>query len=491
MCLYLYWFIYPFVSPSSVECTIKMTNQAIEECILSDARFKESRLKSLYSNFEHLKESNVDGYRANILSWKWLILQLIEKEVFTHTVYINTSDLVMDLSLPSKNLQPHGLDKVLNVMINEDKVLVTYDQFTKVTNVNDDGVSKINYLKSFSPWFGGSHDKSIDIGNRSVNPNGELRKNVKLISKSQVNKYSELVFAYLEDNLNCDTPFLRKHIEEICLIEFKKLDNFEITCCIINLIKQGKIKNEIKDSVEIIWINSIDNKKKVDESEELLNFEELQSISELKYSIFKIDNHSKILHKRVNEIKIEILKYVKDKNNEIGKQTIKSKLMIKLSLEKSIINSNNLLENLETTLVNIENSKNNQFTKISLEKNSRILKTLNNKIGNIEEIDSLINEINFENNKVAEISDKLSNITNEELTKVEINQEELELEKELEQLEIDESGKQDSADDKLMERLNKLHLNSDKSNESLEKIDKTPEVTIKDSNKSKMMEIPN
>ncbi|GME69197.1 unnamed protein product [[Candida] boidinii] len=165
--------------------------------------------------------------------------------------------------------------------------------------------------------------------------------------------------------------------------------------------------------------------------------------------------------------------------------------MIKLSLEKSIINSNNLLENLETTLVNIENSKNNQFTKISLEKNSRILKTLNNKIGNIEEIDSLINEINFENNKVAEISDKLSNITNEELTKVEIDQEELELEKELEQLEIDESGKQDSADDKLMERLNKLHLNSDKSNESLEKIDKTPEVTIKDSNKSKMMEIPN
>ncbi|OWB80802.1 hypothetical protein B5S32_g5106 [[Candida] boidinii] len=466
-----------------------MTNKDIEECILSDARFKESRLKSLYSNFDHLKESNIDGYKANILSWKWLILQLIKKEVFSHTLYINTSDLVLDLSLPSKNLQPHGLDKVLNVMINENKVLLTYDQFAN----NCDATSKIDYLKSFIPWYGSNQDKYIDIGIKSSGGGGgELKENIKLISKSQVDKYSELIFTYLEDNMNCDTPFLKTHIEEICLIEFnKKLDNFEIKCCLLNLIKQGKITKEIRDSIEIIWIN-YKKKKDIDENEEILNFEELQSICELKYSIFKISNHNKILNKRIDEIKFKIIENLKQ-NNEIDKKLIKSKLKIKLLLEKSIINSNNLLENLETTLINIENSKNNQFTKITLERNSKILKNLNNKIGNIKEIDLLINEINIENDKVIEISDKLSNITNKESTNIEIDQEDLEIENELKQLEIDEMNKQDLDDDKLMERFNKLKLNSNKSTESIEKdnIKDKIEDKNKDSNKLKKMEIAN
>lgn len=465
-----------------------MTNKDIEECILSDARFKESRLKSLYSNFDHLKESNIDGYNANILSWKWLILQLIKKEVFKHTLYINTSDLILDLSLPSKNLQPHGLDKVLNVMINENKILLTYDQFA---NNDNDAISKIGYLKSFIPWFGSNQDKYIDIGISNNSGSGELKENIKLISRSQVDKYSELIFTYLEDNMKCDTPFLKTHIEEKCLIEFnKKLDNFEIKCCLLNLIKQGKITKEIKDSIEIIWINYKKNKEKdTDENEEILNFEELQSICELKYSIFKINNHNKILNKRINEIKFKIIENLK-KDNEIDKKLIKSKLKIKLLLEKSIINSNNFLENLETTLINIENSKNNQFTKITLEKNSKILKNLNNKIGNIKEIDLLINEINIENDKVIEISDKLSNITNKESTNIEIDKEDLEIENELKQLEIDELNKQDLDDDKLMERFNKLKLNSNKSTESIEK-DSNKDKIVEDLNKSKIMEIAN
>ena len=51
-------------------------HEDFEKFIRTVPDFKQSRLSSLYSNFEHNKTLNQIGYEANINAWKSLLIKL-------------------------------------------------------------------------------------------------------------------------------------------------------------------------------------------------------------------------------------------------------------------------------------------------------------------------------------------------------------------------------------------------------------------------------
>lgn len=109
----------------------------MEKFILSDKNFKKSRLPSLYSDFSHLQQTNIEGYTANLTSWKFLLLNIINNhnELLCQddVISFDSSTLVDQLTVRDATLtyKPKGLPEVLNSMINEDDRLYNNEKKRK------------------------------------------------------------------------------------------------------------------------------------------------------------------------------------------------------------------------------------------------------------------------------------------------------------------------------------------------------------------------
>lgn len=111
----------------------------IETFIKSVPEFKESRLSSLYSNFEKNKILNPEGYEANIYAWQTLLLKLITSSKFPDSdisfVTLTAShtsgggfSLVSFLSI-SKYGAPQNLGPIINELVVHRKVFIPYSLF--------------------------------------------------------------------------------------------------------------------------------------------------------------------------------------------------------------------------------------------------------------------------------------------------------------------------------------------------------------------------
>lgn len=74
--------------------------------------FKQSRLKSLFGEFSHLKEQNPEGYEANVQAWLALLRQCLSSHTFDSTVTLPTAQLALKLVSPD-----HGPPKLLALVL--------------------------------------------------------------------------------------------------------------------------------------------------------------------------------------------------------------------------------------------------------------------------------------------------------------------------------------------------------------------------------------
>lgn len=78
------------------------------------AGFTERRMPSLYSDFRNIKESNTEGYEANIATWKSVLSQaLLSRTVFSDAVVLSAGNNLLELFDSSKFGRPLALDCVL------------------------------------------------------------------------------------------------------------------------------------------------------------------------------------------------------------------------------------------------------------------------------------------------------------------------------------------------------------------------------------------
>ena len=82
--------------------------------------FKESRLRSLYSDFSHLKEVNPEGYDANISAWCDVLDLCLKDHYFQSTITLPGTELASKLADPNYG-HPKGLASVLDSEIQNGK----------------------------------------------------------------------------------------------------------------------------------------------------------------------------------------------------------------------------------------------------------------------------------------------------------------------------------------------------------------------------------
>jgi hypothetical protein len=131
-----------------------ITTMNIDEIIRANKHFKESRLPSLYSDFERLKLLNPEGYEANIEAWTNLLLEIIkhykdnDSRVSIPTV---NPDLKQILSIPIQG-KPRSLNLILQELVSR-KFLVPYSHYISVDipyfGIIDNSLSIYNRIKLY------------------------------------------------------------------------------------------------------------------------------------------------------------------------------------------------------------------------------------------------------------------------------------------------------------------------------------------------------
>ncbi|KAG7744643.1 hypothetical protein KL932_001159 [Ogataea haglerorum] len=405
-----------------------------EEVILQDPQFKESRLDSLYSNFNHLKE-NPEGLEANVTAWKSLLLDARKKcpDHFKDKVAFDSDSLAEQFSLPSKGLVPKGLNKVIDQLVQE-RVLVPYSQFQQ-----DKGLLGRVVGWMFGPRYQSGNDDS-----------GQLRKGERFVISSELSEWSRELGLYLSNN----SPLVKDHLVDLASKDLS-LSRFDVECCLTSLEREHKVAIE-GDVVRVL-----------DETQQevQLSPEQVESIATLKYSIYKMTQYNDETEKRVHELEARVREYVK-KNQMIR---ARSELKIQKALSAKLQKSTQGLENLVLLLYKIEENNNNMLVVKTLESNSKILKSMNEQVGDIA---SVVQEVREEWGKMDELSEHLGAMTTDDssideelqlLEKEEKQKVEKEREKSAEpepQKEVEEPAIVDDAeaDSVLLERFNKLKL---------------------------------
>ncbi|KAG7902094.1 hypothetical protein KL935_002054 [Ogataea polymorpha] len=409
-----------------------------EKVILQDPQFKESRLESLYSNFNHLKE-NPEGLEANVAAWKSLLLDARNKcpDQFEDKVAFDSDSLVDQFSLPSKGLVPKGLNKVIDQLVQE-RVLVPFSQYQQ-----DKGLLGRVVGWVFGPRYQSGNDSS-----------GQLRKGERFIIISELSKWSLRLGSYLSNN----SPLVKDHLVDLASKDLG-LSRFDIECCLLCLERERKLAVE-GDVVRVL-----------DETQQevQLSPEQVESIATLKYSIYKMTKYNDETEKRVHELEARVREYVK-KNQMIR---AKSELKIQKALSAKLQKSTQGLENLVLLLYKIEENNNNMLAVKTLESNSKILKNMNEQVGDIA---SVVQEVREEWDRLDQLSEHLGAFTADDssideelelLEKEEKEKTEQEKEKSAEPEPVSEPHKEvgepaavddAEADTVLLERFNRLKL---------------------------------
>ncbi|KAG7825011.1 hypothetical protein KL909_001303 [Ogataea angusta] len=374
-----------------------------EEVILQDPQFKESRLESLYSNFNHLKE-NPEGLEANVTAWKALLLDAKNKcpDQFRDKVAFDSDSLVDQFSLPSKGLVPKGLNKVIDQLVQE-RVLVPYSQYQQ-----DKGLLGRVVGWVFGPRYQSGNDDS-----------GQLRKGEHFVISSELSRWSRELGSYLSNN----SPLVKDHLLDLASKDLG-LSRFDIECCLICLERERKVV------VEGPVVRFLDETQQ----EVQLSPEQVESIATLKYSIYKMTKYNDETEKKVHELEARVREYVK-KNQMIR---AKSELKIQKALSAKLQKSTQGLENLVLLLYKIEENNNNMLVVKTLESNSKILKSMNEQVGDIA---SVVQEVREEWGKMDELGEHLGAIAADDSS----------IDEELELLEKEEREKSEKEEEKSAE----------------------------------------
>lgn len=91
---------------------------ATESALAAVPAFKKSRLPSLYSDFSHLIDTNLEGYDANIQAWVDVLKQCLVQNVFGSAFTIPGANLAVEFS-DSTLGEPKGLGHVLKTQVQQ------------------------------------------------------------------------------------------------------------------------------------------------------------------------------------------------------------------------------------------------------------------------------------------------------------------------------------------------------------------------------------
>lgn len=382
----------------------------IEEFIRSNPHFPNSRLNSLYNNFENLKHLNPEGFEANIQAWSSLLISLIHSGLLTGSqVSINTfsPNIVQLLTIPVYG-QPKGLGIILNELVQR-KILIPYSLYINATDsfvsIMHDSVKFTDYI-SPSKWLQwGIKQLGLASTFTSTNKKNELNKET-YISWSILCSTGQRFVDEIQKEINVGTRSSLLFDRISCYNFMRSIDpglsttDFEILLIYFSR-DLGICKIKQLDSITCIkFLNQGD--------QDFINDEDI-GIIKLKSTIAAIEKRNEELESKVAKVSNTMKVLLKNRNsmNELAtnirlKNMLKSRKEIHASLEKT----SSSLSQLNTTLLKINDATSNKNIFDLLLESSKVLNALNESI-NLDDIDNLQIELEEGYDKTNAISESL------------------------------------------------------------------------------------
>ncbi|ODV58576.1 uncharacterized protein ASCRUDRAFT_15506 [Ascoidea rubescens DSM 1968] len=471
-----------------------MNHQEIQNLLYQQFQFSESRIKSLYSNFDDLIVDNIDGYQANLQIWKDLLSKIISN---LNILIFDFSNILDDLAYHHKSksedhLIPLSLDTVINDLINDDSMENRF--FLPLTLFNNSKTSiyyKKNLVSNLVYWV--LNKLTVGFINSGINYNinknsskssssslllskkGNYLKSDQFINIFFLNKLRLLILEQINEvNLITNKIFLKDDLILILKnIFLTKLESFNPTLNYQNneetyfdsiFTYLSRDKNDIIISTDSATKNQFIKFKS--SNNELTITEEEKSIAQIKYSISLLNLQITKTDSKISDVesKIKNLLPITISNKPIIKIYLKSKKVLQSNLIKFITN----LDQLDSILSSINQAKTNIIMADTLQKSNLILKDLNNKIS-LDELENLIDEIDDQKSQIDQVNQELSRLsdTNDDII---INEE---IDKEFEQMLKEEKLREEKLkEEKLKEEKLKAELKAELKEESKEKQNK-------------------
>lgn len=393
-----------------------------------NSEFRESRLKSLFSDFSHLKESNPEGYRANITVWKHMIQTVLDSDPNLSFKY---DDLKKKLKYNSSKyeLVPEGLSLVLNEMISKDKSIVLLSDV--VNKENKSGI--LGAIKSL--LFG----NELDVTN--------ITDELVLLSKLQnlAKQIKAIMMPILQSG-----PINVNHLSKVL-----KENQLEVTNKDLNSVLSYLSKQNSGIFVSDIMIYKSEESLQNGDNSEL---EDMKHLTDLKFTIYQLDRYNAEKAKEIKKLDSDIRELIKEGNQQQAKSKLKLKKILELQVKKTLSS----LENLHTLQVKIEDAQNNLLITKLWKQNSDILKILNEKANKDNNLDEFFDTLYDEIQNTDEISDKLGASLlnkNDESIEAELNELENKVnnEKEIDKANI-EKNKEDAEFEEIQKKLKDLKI---------------------------------
>ncbi|GAV26710.1 hypothetical protein PMKS-000165 [Pichia membranifaciens] len=372
----------------------------LQELYKKNADFRESRLKSLFSDYSQLKESNPEGYSANLNVWKHFLSVLFESQFPLSFDYEHLSkELVYKTN--NRSYIPEGLYIAINDLLNEKSII-----FLSQLKVDKTKEGKSDFLETIKMLLFGP--KSVDI--RSKEYQEEL-----LISVSKLQKYADKVKYSLLPLLE-EGPVNLDHLQDVLDHENLKISKADLVNVLIYLRNQMpniNIENEILYSITSDMPNE----------DVRVNTDGLKNLTDLNFTIYKLHMYNEEKSKEIIQLNEKISQSIKNKSQATARSQLKLKKMLELQVQKTLSS----LENLHTLKLKLEDAHNNVMISKVWKDNSKILKLLNDEATD-KDLDLVFDSLYDEIQNTNTVSEKLAQGATGEYNDEEIEQELFELE---------------------------------------------------------------
>ncbi|CDK25972.1 unnamed protein product [Kuraishia capsulata CBS 1993] len=317
----------------------------MENIIFQNRNFTKTRLRSLYSDFSHLKETNPEGYQANLDAWRSLLTNP-DTPIYDNHCVVDLEKLKKKLFLEQYG-QPKGLELVLKELTNQGD-FVDLSRFESQKNSVYERSWTVGTLFH---WLVGPNIKHL-VCIRCLESLGDkiaslLNKNVCLHQEQLEEMINATLYVPLsKEDLKCLLLFLSRDKKRI------SLDN--------GIVKYPKTEVVATDLAQ----------------------------ADLRYTIWGLEKQIERTSLKIAQIKENALTYLERGD----KVSARSSIHLKRVFEKSLENSNASLIKATEILEHIESAHVNLSFVSTLQSGLSALKSLNDKF-DVEDIDKIMTEM--------------------------------------------------------------------------------------------------
>ncbi|KAK6463657.1 hypothetical protein DFJ63DRAFT_335179 [Scheffersomyces coipomensis] len=381
----------------------------IEKFIRSNHNFRESRLRSLYSNFDRQKQLNPEGFDANIIAWKHLLHDLLKSHQYHDSSLVSfpviNPNLSQYLSLPIYG-RPLSLGTVLDELVSS-FILIPYSEYSRVNQSYFDIISSNHSLLEYiSPkhWIQwGLENFGLSSHFTSINSKGELY-DERYISWEILTKLGNDLLKYVEqEEINNHGSYSSKLYDNQRLYDLVKKKEPKLSTLDFDIIliyfSRDLQKCKIKRVNEKVYIKFIMNE--ITDSD--------MGIIDLETSLFNIDKRNRSLKRKIEDIDQQIQELISNKKIKLDdvRDRLRHFLQLKKIFNQSLNKGISSYSELQLILIKINDSNQNIDIYQQLVTSNQILKQLNSRI-NFSDITDVKEELGQEFVKSDEISDRLN-----------------------------------------------------------------------------------